>query len=637
MAGLDGASRAPGELAPVPFPARGPSGSVALGVALIVLVTLVGIALVGRTGGGQPGWEAALGAPTATATPPAVATASPSASRNGTEGATPSPTPSLPPVGTPPPRVSVPTGPAPTCPPGSTPDEPGPADQARPSDPSPTMAFDRRAGRLVALAGTVEGPVETWTFDVCSNTWTRMLPNREPPPGDFGQLVYDVDSDVTIASDGVRMWAYDLEANSWTEKGRFAPLVDPRRAGLRFYDPVSGLVVVLGDDGDPDTLGLALWSYEVETDTWTPIREVTPLVVGPHHAFIAYDASVDRLVAYVETWKSEGWDRRVEARTWLFDLRTGTWSGTGAVTPPDFGAGMWGMGPGISYDDAAERTVILGQGRSVAYDATADRWETLYDGSASNDEPGACGTRPECRQLPQMVFDPVNEQLVVYGGMVNTGCGWEAPDDIRAFEVTTRSWTLVLPSTPAPPPLRDLAARGTPAATAPDRSPWIVPANVTLHGGPFFTSVAGVADQPTSITPRAAARSVADGLFLPECQPWTDGTVWWEETTSDPSSRAWIEVDLGKAFVLDAAVVQADMNDGYRLSYRDPETAAWVQLWGVPLGEAGGMATRPQQGDASVRWPLSPTVVTDMLRFEASSGDGSYSVSEIAVFGHPAP
>ena len=160
---------------------------------------------------------------------------------------------------------------------------------------------------------------------------------------------------------------------------------------------------------------------------------------------------------------------------------------------------------------------------------------------------------------------------------------------------------------------------------------------MTLHGGLFFARVAGVADEPWSSTPPAAPASVADGLILPECQLWTEGTVWWEETTSDASSRAWIEIDLGGAFVLDAAVVQADVNDDYLLSYRDPKTAKWAPLWLVPPGEAGGMATRPHQGDASVRWPLARPVVTDALRFEAMGGDAQYSVSEIAVFGLPAP
>ena len=47
-----------------------------------------------------------------------------------------------------------------------------------------SAAFDRRAGRLVVFTNAGD-PVETWTFDVCTNTWTRKHPNREPP-ADFG-------------------------------------------------------------------------------------------------------------------------------------------------------------------------------------------------------------------------------------------------------------------------------------------------------------------------------------------------------------------------------------------------------------------------------------------------------------------
>jgi hypothetical protein len=317
------------------------------------------------------------------------------------------------------------------------------------------MAFDRRAGKLVALGGTVTGPVETWTFDVCTNTWTQMHPDREPPPAEsgFGQLVYDVDSDLTIASDGVRMWAYDFAANTWTEKGPFAPFAYPIFASLRFYDPISGLVVALGDDGEDDTLGLELWSYEVETNTWTPIRQANRLTVGPHYEFFAYDASVDRLLAYANAWEPAGLNWRYEATTWLFDLRTGTWSGTTALAP-EFSAGMWGMAPGFASDEAAQRMVMLGQGQSAAYDATGDRWETLWMGP-SEDEPGACGTRPECRQMPQLVYDPVNERLVVTGGGVYSSAeaAWVNPDDVRAFDMRTREWTVLLTSSvgqPAP-------------------------------------------------------------------------------------------------------------------------------------------------------------------------------------------
>ena len=158
---------------------------------------------------------------------------------------------------------------------------------------------------------------------------------------------------------------------------------------------------------------------------------------------LAYDASVDRLVSYYLG----------EVR--LFDLRTGTWSPPGTTSPP-FGYGGWGfsLGGEIAYDEAAQRTVLFNMGHVIAYDAAADRWETLYgppsDGGRAD---GFCGIRPECRNLHSMVYDPVNERLVVYGGHVHTGAdgpGWWGPsDDVLAFDTRTREWTVLLGGEPA--------------------------------------------------------------------------------------------------------------------------------------------------------------------------------------------
>ncbi len=112
MTGVGGASPGPAPT-PVEVRGRGPSGWVALGLFAAALVALVGLSLVGQSG--RPGSQTAVATPTATP----VATSSPTA-------------PPAPAPGTPPPRVAVAVGPVPTCPPGSTPDEPGRIDQARP-------------------------------------------------------------------------------------------------------------------------------------------------------------------------------------------------------------------------------------------------------------------------------------------------------------------------------------------------------------------------------------------------------------------------------------------------------------------------------------------------------------------------
>jgi hypothetical protein len=319
-------------------------------------------------------------------------------------------------LATPAPAAQVPATPF-ACPPGSTPDKPGPVDQARPLGLAPTgaaLAFDRRAGRLVAVTGTTDGPAtETWTFDVCTNTWTRMPPNREPPRFGWARLVYDVDSDATLLVSSGGVWAYDLQANTWTEKGVVSD------AWLWAYDPLSGLVVAQGglDPAAP------LSTYDVETDTWTPIQEVgapeTGAVSGggwPVYGVLAYDASVDRIVAVAGV------------ETWLFDIRTHGWSRSHAVPPHVLD---WWTLPAIAYDETAKRTVIGGNVRMAAYDATTDRWEPV-------EFPG-----PDAWHGVSIVYDPVNERLVV---LPDSWESWEggANAGVVAYDLSTREWTVLL-------------------------------------------------------------------------------------------------------------------------------------------------------------------------------------------------
>ena len=45
-----------------------------------------------------------------------------------------------------------------------------------------------------------------------------MHPGREPYL-EYGRLVYDADSDLTVGVSSGNVWAYDLEADAWTERG----------------------------------------------------------------------------------------------------------------------------------------------------------------------------------------------------------------------------------------------------------------------------------------------------------------------------------------------------------------------------------------------------------------------------------
>jgi hypothetical protein len=507
------------------------------------------------------------------------------------------------------------------CPPGSDPDLPGPADQARPPTQLVSMTFDRAARQVVLLGADLDaagaGPeaTETWTFDVCTNLWTRRDGAGAP---ERALLAYDGDSRTVVAF-GSHDWGvepvyaaiFERARGSWDRRSA-API--HHLLGV-VYEPRSGQIVVHGETAE--STGPELWAYEVERDLWTRLRQIDAPHLGsdPQHELLAYDPGRARIVLHLLD------------RSWEYNPASGRWSAEW-VSSPSANGGFFGNPGSIATDETSGRVVIYSQGQLLAYNGEAGRWETIDTLEPWPEWPD----RPGSRIGQSIVYDSLNRRLVVHGGRQSFSC--VDPDDVWAFDLLKGEWMPLLAQTEAD--LR-VSGDGGPATPIPGRSPWIRAEKVTLHGGPFFTRVAGVADEPWSSSPPAAPATVVDGLLLPECQLWTEGTVWWEDATSDPSARPWIEIELGGSFVLDAAVVQADVNDEYRLSYRDAATAEWLPLWDVGLGEAGGMATRPDQGDASVRWPIAPPVVTDALRFEATSGDAQYSVSEIAVFGVPAP
>ncbi|MEA2022711.1 MAG: hypothetical protein U9N79_00300, partial [Actinomycetota bacterium] len=198
--------------------------------------------------------------------------------------------------------------PAANCPSDANPDAAGPADQNRPEARwvgNLAGAFDQRAGRIVYVDVTGE----TWTFDVCTNTWHRVEPNGVPvpvedlydgagePSGALGQLVYDVDSDVTVSLGYSGVAVYTAATNTWERRAYPTNEMGAGPHGA-VYDPVSGLVVTsLQSPDDPEAWDL--WAYNVDTDKWT---ELGPITVDRNTPcctqidLLGYSSHLDRLI-----------------------------------------------------------------------------------------------------------------------------------------------------------------------------------------------------------------------------------------------------------------------------------------------------------------------------------------------------
>lgn len=317
-----------------------------------------------------------------------------------------------------------------TCPPGSNPEIPGRVDQERPQ-PGPwsnqAAAFNRHTGRIIF----VDEAGETWTFDVCTNTWQNMKPQSMPTWQSWseGELVYDTDSDLTISFGRGAIAVYDANANTWTQRDQPPEYATGWWAGA-VYDPVSGLVVVQNGEAGPvaynvDTdqwtpLG-TLWCsrymvYDPDTEEWTPaelVRACSPFLIG-------YSAGIDRLIFL-----------QFQGDGQVVDPRTGEY--THLDEPP--GGVMGGFGS-FSYATGGVTAYTFSSNYNVCrLDPVAQNWE--------------CHPRPfrSITQMPSaMVADPINNRLVVFNDFCCNWPGTKTTKDIWALDLDTGEWTQLLAS-----------------------------------------------------------------------------------------------------------------------------------------------------------------------------------------------
>jgi hypothetical protein len=331
------------------------------------------------------------------------------------------------------------TGALASCPAGSTPDQPGPADQARPpGGDDVAVAFDRGAGQLVYHVAK-RGIPETWTLDVCTNTWALAQRGDGPGTGDrLLDAVYDERAGVTVAVDGAESdagtWTFDLSAAAWTER-QTPPFPDALPVRLT-YDRDAGRTVALSLQRP-----FRMWTYDATADEWHPVVPAEPLPSHEYamHVLATYDRSVDRLLTYHL------------GHAALFDTATGAWETVGTRSPAFVYGGYLSYGGEIVHDEASGWTVLISDGLVIAYDAAAGDWATLWgeergeyvDGGIAVEDPvrGPLGGTDH-----HLAFDPVNDRIILVGGSTSTLASRAPRQDVWAFDAVNGEWTELVPA-----------------------------------------------------------------------------------------------------------------------------------------------------------------------------------------------
>ena len=366
-----------------------------------------------------------------------------------------------------------PAEPARSCAGRGDPALPGNPVQARPAtEPGRLIpaAMDPSAGRVVAIEmpATTLQAVTTWTFDVCTNTWTVMAP-RTQPDDDMYQLVFDTAAGLTLAVprwDGP-IWTYSVVDDEWTRLPE--PEGGPIGASDVVYDPVRDQVLAWND------VDATLWSFRLDANRWRQIPRFGswPLVggtgaVATNYTLMTFDTAIDRVVLVALPLPGR------PAATWLFDPATLRWS-QGRAEAPFVLLGYGEMGTEATYDAATGDTVIFSAGRLTTYNGAADRWDVpstaswagiSYDTSqppiivnGRQERVDGLAIGPLARSGHTLVFDPLNERVIVVGGQSlepdgptlaqsNPYLMWASRGDTWAYDVRANEWTQLVAGRP---------------------------------------------------------------------------------------------------------------------------------------------------------------------------------------------
>jgi hypothetical protein len=159
----------------------------------------------------------------------------------------------------------------------------------------------------------------------------------------------------------------------------------------------------------------------------------------------------------------------------------------------------------MAYDPTTDRTILFGGsggdtkfGDTWALDLTSKTWTKIPE----------TGGGPSARDYCQMVYDPVGNDLLLFGGADDSG----DRNDLWAFDVTSNTWTRLSPSGTLPP-----AREGHAMTYEPDKKQVLVFGGLNSDSGTLFNDLWAydvTANTWTKLDPTGPAPSVRESTAM---------------------------------------------------------------------------------------------------------------------------
>jgi N-acetylneuraminic acid mutarotase/predicted phosphodiesterase len=330
------------------------------------------------------------------------------------------------------------------------------------------MTYHSGLDRVVLFGGHLSGggsdwlnSNETWTYDFNTNTWTDMDPAVAPPGTCGSSMVYDSESDLIVlfggwhdggpyGSFGMDTWTYDLVSNTWTNVST-TNQPSSRSWAQMAYDSESDDIVMFGGWENEPELWKSLndtWTFDANTNTWTEVVTDGPNILGD----LEYDSESDRVVF---------WGGAVDivenvyvSETWTFDDNSGTWEQMSPdPTPPGRTRGE------ITYDSESDRIILFGGSLDSGYnpaDIMNDCWAYDLNNNLWNNvdwdwQEMTPSISPDSTKEPAMAYDKESDLVVMFGSngsslRYHEGRLSNGYNETWIYDYNTNTWTNMSPS-----------------------------------------------------------------------------------------------------------------------------------------------------------------------------------------------
>jgi hypothetical protein len=254
------------------------------------------------------------------------------------------------------------------------------------------------------------------TYTLAGATWTRVATTGALPTGRYEPgLVYDPGRGRFVMATGFTS-AYRLAADLWEWDGSAwvdrspSPAPSPRDRPGMAYDPVRRRVVVFGDSGQAD--GRHVWEWD--GGRWYDFAPVDPSWPSTRSGpALVWDGTNNRVLMFGGTsYRNDLWSWNGATATWTNHVAQG--AVLGSATQP---AGR--SDAGAAWDPVNHQLVIFGgqgaQGRK------ADTWVWSSGATMSEVTPASS---PPGRDHPGLAWFPVTQRVTLFGGS-DLGDTWE--------------------------------------------------------------------------------------------------------------------------------------------------------------------------------------------------------------------